>query len=366
MHYRTVVFLLALVLAFFSSSFAVAEEQKEPIQIGSILYLTGEGSAWGNASKNGIEMAISDINKKGGVLGRKLVASHQDDQGEPNHAISAFRHLTDIENVKFIVGTTWSNSGFAVGPLADRKKVIMISPSLGRAEFNESSKFLFNVWPHDSALASKLADLVYQRGYRNIALVGAEEVWVKVQTPVFKARFEELGGNVAFLTEPLPAGVDARNLAIKIKNTKGIDAFVSTTNGVIVGSLVAKALKEIQVDLPKFSITLDQSAIDAAQGGFEGLEFLTSLTPTPEFQSRYELEFGTPIDIGADSAYDAVMLIAKAIEETKSTDTEVIAGYLAKVKTYEGVSGTLISDGKRGFNKESRLLKVENGKPRPQ
>jgi ABC-type branched-subunit amino acid transport system substrate-binding protein len=66
---------------------------------------------------------------------------------------------------------------------------------------------------------------------------------------------------------------------------------------------------------------------------------------------------------GADGAYDAVMIIAKAIKETKSLDTKVLAEYLVGIKEYKGVSGTLISDGKGGFEKDGVIMKVKNGKP---
>ena len=165
-----------------------------------------------------------------------------------------------------------------------------------------------------------------------------------------------------YTTEPLPGTTDLRSEALKIKALAEVDAVVSTTDGIAVGSLVAKALRDLQVKLPLYSITLDQSAIDAAQGGFEGLEFLTFLTPSKEFKERYEARFQLPIDISADSAYDAVMMLSQAIKDTGSTDATVVAAELAKVKTYAGVSGMLTSDGKRGFVRTYAKKKVSSGK----
>ena len=87
------------------------------------------------------------------------------------------------------------------------------------------------------------------------------------------------------------------------------------------------------------------------------------MTPSEEFKKAYESKYKTTIDIGADSAYDAVMMIAEAIRETKSTDSTVVAQYLGKLKEHNGVSGKLVSDGKRGFVKEFAVKKVVNGKP---
>jgi branched-chain amino acid transport system substrate-binding protein len=93
--------------------------------------------------------------------------------------------------------------------------------------------------------------------------------------------------------------------------------------------------------------------------------FPTSLTPTKAFSEYYHETYGRDVEIGADSAYDAVMLIAEAMKETGSFDPERVAKYLASVHTYEGVSGTLIADGKRGFTKDYVLIESRDGKPIP-
>jgi branched-chain amino acid transport system substrate-binding protein len=332
------------------------------LKIGSISILTGEGSSFGVAAKNGLSMAVEDLNSKGGVLGKQISVDYQDDQGDPKNTISAFRQLTEISDIKFIIGPSFSRCAIPLIKLAENKKVIMISPSAGMAEFNESSKFLFNTWPHDYITSQKLADYVFSKGHRKVALVGAEEPWVKEQSKYFKGTFEKLGGQIAYLVEPLPGTTDLNTIALKISKTPGVDAFVSTTDGVIIGSLVAKALKQISFNIPKYSVTIDQAAIDASVGGFEGLEFPSSLTPSADFKARYESKFKVNIEIGADSAYDAMMMVARAISESNSLDTTRVAQELAKIKSYQGASGTLVSDGKRGFTKGFVMKKVMNGK----
>lgn len=359
-HYLTLLVLLTFFPVLFARQSAEADEP--PIKLGSILILTGEGSSWGKASQNGIDLAIEKINAQGGVLGRSLVVNHQDDQGEPKKAISAFQQLTDGVGARFIIGPSWSRLGLPLIDLANRKKIVMISPTLGMAKFNESSPFLFNTRPHDHITSSKLADYVYKNGHRNIALVGAEEPWVKEQTEVFTARFKSLGGTIGFITEPNSGARDVRTDAFKISKMKDLDAFVSTTNGEIIGSLVAKVLKELQVTIPMYSVVLDQAAIDASQGGFEGLEFVSSSTPTPAFIQMYENRFKMAVDIGADSSYDAVMMLAHAIRQAASTDTSKVAEKLGEISKWSGMSGNLVADGKGGFTKDSVIMKVVNGK----
>jgi len=356
--------LFVIVLLLVSSvDVQAAEKNEEVLKIGSILVLTGQGSAWGAASRNGIEMALERINAEGGLLGKKVECVYQDIQGDPKKSVLAFHELVSLEGIKMIIGPTWSTHGIPLIERAHKQKVLMISASVGLAKFNESSKFIFNTWPHDYVLSQNLADYVFNKGHRRVAVTGAEDIWVKEQTRVFSRRFKELGGEILFTTEPLPDNTDLKTIALRIKNLPNLDAIVSTSDGAVVGSLVAKALKELNVRLPMFSVTLDQIAIDTAQGGFENAVFLTSLTPDPEFQKEYEQRYKTTIDISADGSYDAVMMLAEAIKKTQTTDTEVLADYLNGIKTYDGVSGDLVSDGKGGFVKDFAIKRIVNGKP---
>jgi len=333
------------------------------IPIGGIMILSGEGAVWGEASRNGMELAIKDINESGGVNGKQLRGIYEDDGSAPQKAVSAFYKLTGSDHAKFIIGPNWSNTGVAVAHLAEEAKVVMISPSLGVKEFNESSPYLFNTWQHDDILSAKLGDIVYAKGYRNVALFGANDVWVKVQTAAFKKRFEDLGGKVALVYEPTVDINDERIEIQKVLANKTIDAVVMTTDGFGLTVMTARQLRELGSKLPLFNITVDKNILSNCGANCEGMIFPTSLTPTPAFEAKYGTAYDREVEIGADSAYDSVLMLAEAMRATKSEDPDKVKEYLAGIKMYEGVSGHLVSDGKRGFTKAYVLKRVENGIP---
>ena len=180
----------------------------EPIKIGGIFILSGEGASWGEAAKNGMELAIKEINAEGGIEGKPLQGIYEDDGSDPSKAISAFNKLTNSDGVKFIIGPNWSNTGLSLIELIKQHGVVAISPSLGLPAYNESSEYIFNTWPHDEILSENLAQYVYDKGYRNVAVFGANDVWVKAQDQAFIKKFVELGGKIAFLYEPLVTVTD--------------------------------------------------------------------------------------------------------------------------------------------------------------
>lgn len=359
--------LVVLVVILFGSNATLSKntntDSNNEIKLGSILILSGEGASWGEASKNGIDLAVKEINQQGGIDGKKLTVVHEDNVSDPSKAISAFNKLTDGNGIKYIIGPNWSNSGIPLVKLADKKKTVVISPSLGVKEFNEGSPYIFNTWPHDDLLSRNLADYVYNKGYRNVAVFGAQQVWNKQQTQAFSSRFLELGGKIALTYEATLETKDVRSEILKVKANKSIDAVIFTNSGYSLFNITAEQLRDFEVNLPLFSITVDQKIISDCKGACDGMTFLTFLTPTATFEEKYKAAYnGREVEIGADSAYDAVMMLAQAMKATHSTDTEKVSAYLSNIKTYDGASGNLTSDSKRGFTKPYVIKKVVDGK----
>ncbi|MEI6553239.1 MAG: ABC transporter substrate-binding protein [bacterium] len=329
------------------------------IKIGSILIESGDGASWGEAARNGMDLAIKEINDQGGLLGKKVVAIHEDDAGDPAKTVSAFRKLTETDGVKFIVGPSWAKNGEAVKDLISNQ--IVVSPSLGKADFNETSKYIFNTWPHDYILSEQLAVDVTTKGYKNVAILGANDVWVKEQTMAFKTKFEKLGGTVSFVYEPTTDQRDVRTDLLKLKEIKGLQAIIVTSDGYGMTSIFGKQMRDLGIKNPVFAITLDSTVIKNCEGSCDGWKYLTALTPKVDFVNKYKVAYNRNVEVGADSAYDAVMLIAKGITETKSLDTDKIQNYLNGIKTYDGQSGLLTSDGKGAFTKDFKTMVIKDG-----
>src|SRR3989344_96661 len=336
----------------------------EPIKIGGIFILSGEGASWGEAAKNGMELAIKEINAEGGIEGKPLQGIYEDDGSDPSKAISAFNKLTNSDGVKFIIGPNWSNTGLSLIELIKQHGVVAISPSLGLPAYNESSEYIFNTWPHDEILSENLAQYVYDKGYRNVAVFGANDVWVKAQDQAFIKKFVELGGKIAFLYEPLVTETDVMSEVTKVKNDKSIDAIVLTVADYGLSSIVPNRLKELGVSLPISSLTVSFHVINNCGNACEGMTFLTFLTPTSDFEKKYKAAYDNrEVEIGADSAYDAVMLLADAFKKTGSVDPGDVQAYLNKIEKYEGASGSLVADGEGAFTKPYLIKKVQNGLP---
>jgi len=122
MRSRRLLFLITAGLALSSAAPAAAQ----PIKIGEINSYSGIGAAFTGPYKAGVEMAVEEINAKGGVLGRKLEVVFRDDKGQPAEAVKHAQELVESEKVALIAGTFLSNVGLAVSDWAKQNKVMFV------------------------------------------------------------------------------------------------------------------------------------------------------------------------------------------------------------------------------------------------
>lgn len=335
---------------------------KEPIRIGAIFMLGGVGSIgsnWGENSRRGADVAVQEINEAGGINGRPLEIVYEDNQGDnPKQAVNALQSLI-ARDIKIVIGPNWTPSGLAIAPIVCEQGVVMISPTLGVAEFNETCDYIFNLWAHDFLISERLGHYLYEQGFRRVAILGSLQAWEQEQAEAIKRGFEQAGGTVVAFELPQKDQNDFRAEATKIKASNP-EAVVFTNFAF--EHISARQLREIGVIVSFYSILMDDERIRGAQGAFERAVVITSFAPTDEFTQKFENHYGTKIDIGADTSYDAVMLLAEAMRKTGSTEPAKLKEYLNSLKEYSGVSGLVTFDGEGGVTKEPRFQMVKDGK----
>src|SRR5581483_644827 len=122
---------------------ACGDSGSQTIEIGAILPLTGDGAKYGEEARNGINLALDEIAKG------KLRVIYEDDLGTAAGAVNAFNKLTATNKVSAIIGPMYSSTALAVAPLAERKQVVVLSPSASSPALTTAGDFFFRNWPSD-------------------------------------------------------------------------------------------------------------------------------------------------------------------------------------------------------------------------
>jgi branched-chain amino acid transport system substrate-binding protein len=362
--------ILACSVASWTSMSAAAEN--DPITIGVVLPLTGDAAHWGLPPRDGAEMAVDEINRAGGVGGRKLALIVEDDRCQPADGVSALNKIMAEANPAAVLGAVCSGVTLAMAPIAEAHKTVLISPASTSPKITDAGDFIFRVIPSGSLRGKIFADYLYnEKGLRKLAVLYINNEGGIGGSSSFKAQFTRLGGTIGMEETYAQGATDLRAQLTKIKN--------ADADGVMVGSyppdtvLVLQQAREIGLQKPLFFLTeavqnpevLQQAGADA-EGAVYILTAPASGEAPQKFADAYEAKFGRKPELFAAEGYDIVRLIAEAIAANNSAPLSGsgIRDFLYHVRNYPGASGAITFDSKGDVIKPYAIRTIEAGSPK--
>ena len=148
-----VLLLLILVQAFIACG---GDEQgaESPFRIGVMESLTGAGETYGTVAVQAKKMAMDEINAAGGINGRMLELVVEDSKCNAQDAINAYNKLTDVDDVKIILGTSCSGAMLGVAPLAERDGVVLFSGLASNPDIANAGDYIFRTQISDIEVGS--------------------------------------------------------------------------------------------------------------------------------------------------------------------------------------------------------------------
>jgi len=160
-----------MILALTLGALGCTKKVPEDIKIGHIAPLTGDAAIWGNWESDGIELAVEEINKAGGIVGKKVRVIHEDDRGDPKTCVSAIQKLIEVEKIKVIIGSSLSSTTLACAPIAEKNKVILLSPSAQSPKISEAGDYIFRIFASSTIEGKHLAVLADKFGIKSAAIL---------------------------------------------------------------------------------------------------------------------------------------------------------------------------------------------------
>ncbi len=316
------------------------------ITFGATFPLTGEVASYGQKAKRGIELAVTDQNAKGGLLGKQISVDFQDDRNDKKEAVSIMTKFATIDKVPVVFGSAGSGVSLAIAPLANRYKVVLISPISSSSQLStEGGDFFFRTVPADDLQAEVLSKWVFDSGARRVAVIYTNNSWGKPLAEGFQTRFEALGGQVINSEGVQENTADFRTIIAKLKGMENLESVVSPTYPKEGGVFVRQS-KELELSVPMFggdnwgSPEFRNIAGDAAEGVFYTAPSESTSPTFNAFAEQYKAKYGEEPDVFGAYAYDAATAIFRAVEASGTTDPEKVREALLKV-SFLGVSGEI-------------------------
>ena len=344
--------------------------EADVVKIGGIGPLTGPLAIYGVTSTNGSKLAMEEINKNGGILGKQVEYIVLDEKGDSTEAVTAYNKLVD-EGVVALIGDITSKPSLAVAEVAAQDNMPMITPTGTQFNITEAGPNVFRVCFTDPYQGVVLANFAKNN-------LNAETVAVVVNNSndysdgvakAFIEQAEKLGLKVVAKEGYSDGDKDFRAQLTKILPTNP-DVLVIPDYYEQVALITAQAreigLKSTFIGPDGWdgvSKTLDPSAYGVIENSYFTNHY--SLDDQSEkvqnFVKAYRETYKEDPSSFAALSYDAAYMMKAAIEKAGTTEKQAVVDALKGIE-YDGVTGHLTFDEKNNPIKAVTVLKIVNGK----
>jgi branched-chain amino acid transport system substrate-binding protein len=362
---------LAMMAGFAAASPALADDVV--VKIGHVGPITGNIAHLGKDNENGARMAIDDLNAKHVMIGGKtakfeLVA--EDDAADPKQGTAAATKLVD-EKVNGVVGHLNSGTSIPASRIYAAAGIPEISPSATAVAYTANGyRSVFRVVANDGQLGGTLGKYAVDTLHgKSIAVVSDKTAYGDGVAEEFSKSAKAAGANIVDREFTTNNAVDFQTILTTIKGKSpdvifygGMDAQAGPflrqmqqlgINAKLMGGdgICTAELAKLAGDSMK-----DGEVVCAEAGGVEAAQ----QKPLDDFKARYKTKFGTEVQIYAPYSYDAVMVMADAMEKAGSSDPAKYLPFLQK-EDYKGVTGQIAFDAKGDIKNGSLTLHTYKG-----
>ena len=319
----------------------------ETIKIGHIGPLTGFMAAYGDQEKQGIDLAVEEINSSGGINGHKLAVIHEDDQMDPTMATNALNKLITVDNVSAVIGEITSSVTLALAPIAERNKVVLISHLATSNKISSAGDYIFRIQATDALQAKYLVELVSSLNLTDGAILYMNgDFGIDLEQSISED-FIKNGGTVTISEGYNPDATDFRTQLTKIQaKNPSVIFLIGYPNDM---AMVLRQAKQIGIKSQFIAPDTfnEPKIIDLGGNATEGVIFLYPPNGDPkqwqEFNQKITNKYGDNATIVTAMAYDATNLLAAAMKSNGVTGEAIKTG-LYQIKDYPGVTGNITFD----------------------
>jgi branched-chain amino acid transport system substrate-binding protein len=342
--------ILALFLAVAVSAALPAPEAADPITFGFSAPLTSPIAFIAEKAKLGTEYAVAGLNARGGILGRPVRVLYGDTRLDPNEAINLARRYTLQEKVSAYFGDFTSSGTLAIIDILARANVPQITYTNAIKITRSGYKHVINLKPNSDHLTAAALDYAVKgKGYRKLAVMALDDEYGKGNIDAIERYLRKFGGGASI------AGmewyrIDAKEFRPLLTKLAGLkpDAIVMT-GSLADTALIVKQYGELGLKVPivggggHSTTVFRKIAGSASDGMIVAPAFWPGHFTNPEaveFQRGFTAKHGSlEGDEWSMFAYDAVMMVARAMERAKSPEGVRVIPELFKLGTISGASG---------------------------
>lgn len=342
---------------------------RKPIPVGFAGELTGRNAELGVQGRNGAQLAVEELNEQGGIGGRPIELLVRDDVGTPEGAQAADSDLIE-SGVVAIIGHMTSAQTVAAVPVTEQAGMVLLSPTTSTSQLSGLDDHFFRVTSDSSVAGAVMAGYALkQRGIYSIAALYDSDnaAFSETYWGAFYDTFVTAGGQVtAEISYSSSAEPDFGPLVAQARES-GAEGLFMVSSG-LDAALIAQQVQNSGWQAPLFASGWSQTETLIRHGGqaVDGLEMVRIYNPDSPapafrlFKTRYQERFGHDPAFAAAQSYEAVKVLAAALERTGG-EAEGLGQALVEIGTYKGLGDTLVMDAFGDVVRTHYLVRVQDG-----
>ena len=359
-------FALIAIASFFIFSCTNKMNENE-ILLGSYSSNTGATATFGIYQLRGLEMAVEEINAKGGINGKKIKLLNYDNKSNNDETLAVVNRLITQDKVVAILGEATSGRSKIGAQVAQQYKIPMLTSSATNPDVTKVGNYIFRACFIDPFQGMVMAKFMTENLKMKKAAILRD---IKSDYSVglsdnFAEKLKAMGGEIVADLSYQEGDIDFKSQLTSIKGKNPDAIFVPGYYGEV--ALIAKQLQELNMKQPMLggdgwsSPDLFKIAKEAINGHYFSNHYTTESTDpkTVEFVKAFKTKYNETPDVMAALAYDSVYMMADALKNLKTITSESIRDELAKIKDFHGVTGKMSMDANRDAVKSAVVVKVQ-------
>ncbi len=342
---KTIMFLSIFIIILTLSSC-----EKEPLKVGFTGNLTDTGSELGTSGMYGAYLAVDHINEDGGLLGKAVELLVEDDKKNPNDALVADKNLIEA-GVVGIIGHMLSSTGNLRE--INSEEMIMISPTISSPSFAYQDDYFYTLNPITSFQSEAITLALSDTDATNIGILYEEEnqAYSYTLAQEINTLLDNQGLSSVMIEPFLTSKTTEFAELLSSLESKNLDALVVIGPAFDV-SKFSQYFYTHNIDLPIYLTTwsMTNELLTMAGPTANGIHAVNPFDRDSDtlafekFRIAYMEKYGLEPTFASTYTYEAVILLAQAIESTDSTDSNVIKSYLDNLQSFEGLQGMILLD----------------------
>jgi branched-chain amino acid transport system substrate-binding protein len=345
----------------------------EPVKIAAIFAKTGIAVTHNTPHVQVVELAVEEINNQGGLLGRPVELLVLDNKSTPIGSSLAAKQAVQLQ-VTAVIGAGWSSHSLQMAPVLQQAKIPMITGASTNPKVTLIGDYIFRTCFIDSFQAPAMAQFAFtELGSRTaIVLEIINEEFSLTLAELFVSSFQQYGGKVILKESYENDAVDFANLLNEVKRLQPDVVYVpgyARDSGLLIKQAVSMGIRTTFLGGDGWSSPLIYTlGGNALEGNYYSAHWHHDVrsSQSDHLQKMYYQIYSRKIPhINAPLTYDAVMLLADAIQRAGTFDRAKIRDALAETKGFQGATGTITVD-ENGDPLNKSLVIIKLGKDAPE